>query len=141
MSDPAGEDPRFIEGVRLFNKRDFFEAHEVWEDLWHEMTGPERRFVQGLIQAAVCAYHSSNGNVIGARRLFVSARRHMTLLGPFQRGLDVGRFWVEMETALGELLQDPPPDDARFDADRLPIIVIRPSPGADSETQDSPRKD
>src|SRR5262245_57419384 len=55
-------DPRYLAGVLFFNRRDFFEAHEVWEDLWQECTGPERKFVQALIQAAVALYHFGNGN-------------------------------------------------------------------------------
>lgn len=49
---PSQEDPRFLEGVALFNRGAFFEAHEVWEDLWHEEVGEYRLFVQGLIQIA-----------------------------------------------------------------------------------------
>ena len=51
-------DPRYLAGIVLFNAQDFFEAHEVWEDLWSETCGNEHRFYQGLIQAAVglCQY-------------------------------------------------------------------------------------
>ncbi len=27
-------DPRYVEGLRLFNEAEFFAAHDVWEDLW-----------------------------------------------------------------------------------------------------------
>jgi hypothetical protein len=59
-------DVRYLGGVRFFNDGDFFEAHEVWEGLWLETSGPERRFYQGLIQAAVALYHFGNGNLRGA---------------------------------------------------------------------------
>ncbi len=39
-------------GVELFNKEDYFEAHEVWEDAWRREQGERRRFLQGLIQVA-----------------------------------------------------------------------------------------
>ena len=29
-------DPRYLAGIVLFNRGDFFEAHEVWESLWME---------------------------------------------------------------------------------------------------------
>src|SRR5437588_755419 len=63
-------DPRYLAGVLFFNERDFFEAHEVWEDLWSESHGNERRFYQGLIQAAVGLFHFSGGNLGGTARLF-----------------------------------------------------------------------
>ena len=46
-------DPRYLAGVLLFNGGCFFEAHEVWEDVWAESHGDERRLVQGLIQAGL----------------------------------------------------------------------------------------
>src|SRR5262249_26444350 len=49
--------PRYLAGVLLFNEQAYFEAHEVWEDLWAESYGPERKFYQGLIQAAVGLCH------------------------------------------------------------------------------------
>lgn len=39
-------------GVDLFNREDYFEAHEVWEDAWRREQGDRRRFLQGLIQVA-----------------------------------------------------------------------------------------
>jgi hypothetical protein len=33
------DDPRYLAGVVLFNEQEFFEAHEVWEDLWAESHG------------------------------------------------------------------------------------------------------
>jgi uncharacterized protein len=66
-------DPRYLAGILFFNERDFFEAHEVWEDLWAESHGNERRFYQGLIQAAVGLFHFSGGNLGGAVKLYRSS--------------------------------------------------------------------
>src|SRR5262245_58394393 len=54
--------PRYLAGIVLFNEQAFFEAHEVWEDVWIEKSGLERKFYQGLIQAAVSLCHFGNGN-------------------------------------------------------------------------------
>src|SRR5262249_60698648 len=70
-------DPRYLAGVLLFNAHDFFEAHEVWEDLWAESHGPQRRFYQGLIQAAVGLCHFNNGNLGGAPKLYPSRPHYM----------------------------------------------------------------
>jgi uncharacterized protein len=64
-------------GIRLFNLREFYEAHEVWEDVWRESHGMEKRFLQGLIQAAVALHHHSTGNVVGACSLMARARRNL----------------------------------------------------------------
>jgi predicted metal-dependent hydrolase len=56
-------------GILLFNREAFFDAHEVWEDVWREADGLEKKFLQGLIQVAVAFHHYSNGNIAGARSL------------------------------------------------------------------------
>ena len=37
-------DPRYLEGIRLFNDCEFFEAHDVWEELWADYQGESRKF-------------------------------------------------------------------------------------------------
>ena len=64
-------------GIRHFNAREFYDAHEVWEDVWRESHGLEKRFLQGLIQAAVALHHHSTGNVVGACSLMERARRNL----------------------------------------------------------------
>ena len=64
-------------GIRLFNARHFYDAHEVWEDAWRESEGMERRFLQGLIQTAVAFHHYSTGNVVGSASLMERARKNL----------------------------------------------------------------
>ena len=64
-------------GIRLFNEREFYDAHEVWEDVWRESSGLEKKFLQGLIQAAVALHHHSTGNLVGACSLMERARRNL----------------------------------------------------------------
>jgi uncharacterized protein len=64
-------------GIRLFNERQFFDAHEVWEDVWRDSKAPEKKFLQGLIQVAVAFHHHSTGNFVGARSLLERARKNL----------------------------------------------------------------
>src|SRR5260370_41958265 len=89
-------DPRYLAGVLFFNARDFFEAHEVWEDLWAESHGNERRFYQGLIQAAVGLFHFGTGNLGGAVKLYRSSYDYMKPGGYPFLGLGFGPFWQPM---------------------------------------------
>jgi hypothetical protein len=78
-SPPGNEPPRvsysaheieaFARGVELFNTRRFFDAHEVWEEIWLPATGHEKRFLQGLIQIAAAFHHHSRGNLPGTESL------------------------------------------------------------------------
>jgi len=96
--------PSFLNGIELFNRGEYFDAHEVWEELWMECPSAERRFIQALIQAAVAVYHLSRGNVAGATRLFHSGRRYMEPYRPTYMRLDVDDFWRKMEAHLAPAL-------------------------------------
>ena len=85
-------------GIRLFNAREFYDAHEVWEDVWRESHGMEKKFLQGLIQAAVALHHHSTGNVVGACSLVERARRNLAGCPEEFAGIRVG----ELLAALGE---------------------------------------
>jgi uncharacterized protein len=54
------------DGINFFNAGRYFEAHEIWEDMWRPARGPLRLFYQGLVQAAVGLHHLSRGNLNGA---------------------------------------------------------------------------
>jgi uncharacterized protein len=66
------ESEQFRHGVTLFNARKFFEAHEVWEELWLAESGPEKTFLQGLIQLAAAFHHHDRGNSRGAKSLLAA---------------------------------------------------------------------
>lgn len=56
----------FVAGIREFASGGYFEAHDLWEEFWQELRGPDRLFLQGLIHLAVGTYHHANGNLKGA---------------------------------------------------------------------------
>jgi len=59
-------DPRFDEGVELFNHQEWYAAHDAFEALWHDTADPERRWLQGIVQIAVAMVHLERGNHNGA---------------------------------------------------------------------------
>ena len=70
---------QYREGVELFNRAAFFEAHEALEDVWRAAPRPEKKFLQGLIQVAVALHHHGNGNLSGARSVLRRASRNLSL--------------------------------------------------------------
>ena len=124
-------DPRYLAGILFFNDRDFFEAHEVWEDVWTESTGPQRRFYQGLIQAAVALHHFRNGNVRGATKLYRTGRAYMEPLDRPFFGFDKAGFWNQMENCFRELHASAEPDRrVPLDESKIPTITLDPPPVA-----------
>jgi uncharacterized protein len=82
---------QYREGVELFNRAAFFEAHEVLEDVWRAAPHAEKKFLQGLIQAAVALYHFHNGNRVGARSVLKRAFRNISLYPEGFGGIDSAR--------------------------------------------------
>jgi hypothetical protein len=130
MESPgASYDPRYLAGVVCFNRGDYFEAHELWEDLWAEAAGADRRFYQGLIQAAVGLCHFCNGNLRGAVKLYHSSRDYLGRVEAPHLGLDVAAFRAGMERCFAELLASPAPERSLAPAEELlPDIVLEPAP-------------
>ena len=112
------DDPRYLEGIGHFNAGDYFEAHEVWEDLWHECPALDRRFVQSLIQAAVALYHWGTGNAAGATTLFNRGRAKAADYPPVYHGLPLADLWTGVEGVL--VRNEPPP--------RIPPLSVPPPP-------------
>jgi hypothetical protein len=71
------EHDAYRRGLELFNRAEFFEAHEVLEDVWRAAPAGEKQFLQGLIQVAVGLHHHSTGNVAGACSLLQRASRNL----------------------------------------------------------------
>lgn len=97
-------DPRYHEGIALFNDVEFFEAHDVWEELWADHQGPSRKFFQGLIQAAVCLHHFGNGNIRGAKKLYYGCRGYLEPYQPIHMGLDLAAFLNQLEKCCAEII-------------------------------------
>ncbi len=104
MADTS-HDPRYLEGIEHFNKCDFFEAHEVWEELWADTSGQSRRFFQGLIQVAVCLHHFGNGNIRGAKKLYHGSRGYLEDYRPKYLDLDLDKLFSELEICCREILE------------------------------------
>ena len=95
---------QYREGLRLFNAEDFFECHEVFEELWSESLGNDKKFLQGMIQAAVALFHFGNENFGGAKKLYNSAHEKLKPLGDEYMGIALARFLTDFETCFQELL-------------------------------------
>jgi len=98
---------QYLEAIRLFNAEDFFECHDLLEEIWAEGQGPEKKFYQGLIQAAISLFHFGNENFGGARKLYDSCRKYLDPFRPAYMEIDVERFLLDHQTCFQELLAFP----------------------------------
>ena len=64
-------------GIALFNRSEYFEAHEVLENVWRAAPAERKRFLQGLVQCAVAFHHYSTGNRVGMRGVMERAIKNL----------------------------------------------------------------
>ena len=79
----------FLKGLKEFNKHNFYDAHEYWEDLWSGYNLKDAKFVQALIQLSVGFFHISNSNKNGANGLLKKCLPKFEIYVPTQRGIEI----------------------------------------------------
>ena len=118
--------PAFLRGIDHFNAREFWEAHEAWEELWLVAETDVEQFLQGLIQVAAAYHHVKRGTLRGAVRLFDAGLARLANFpdrfcgvdrGAAERASRVHREWAAERLARGE-------DGARLTFDEFPQLVL-----------------
>ncbi|HTX17545.1 MAG TPA: DUF309 domain-containing protein [Bacteroidota bacterium] len=86
------EEEKFAQGVALFNSRDFFDCHDVIEEIWMERRGKDRTFFQGIIHVAVGFYHLDNGNFRGSKSQLSKGVAKLEQYRPAYFGVELADF-------------------------------------------------
>lgn len=94
----------FNHGIELFNKREFYDCHEILEAVWKKQAEPERQLTQGIIQIAVAYYHALRGNKAGAIKLLTRGIPRVKPFLPGTAGLLLDQFLKDVESDLTSLL-------------------------------------
>ena len=98
-------DPRFVKGLELFNEKDYFECHEVIEELWLETPSDDkhRDLYKGVIQAAAAIYQFDRGILSGALGLYKTAVGYLEPYGPKALGLNIEKMVRDLKRCFKEL--------------------------------------
>src|SRR5260221_3547923 len=89
--DRADPSPKGLRvAVAMFNAGEFFEQHEVLEELWRAEPGPIRELYQGILQVGVGFHHFTRGNHHGAVTLLGRGLARLRTVPSDALGLDVG---------------------------------------------------
>jgi uncharacterized protein len=86
-----------IEGLRLFNSGEYFQAHEVLEDIWREEPRPIRELYRGILQVGIAYYHLIRGNLSGALKMFRRSRVWLNAFPDHCQGIDLAQFRQDYE--------------------------------------------
>jgi predicted metal-dependent hydrolase len=82
-------------GIELFNRQDFFECHEVLEELWKPARGPRRLFLQSVIHLAVAFYHHQQRNPPGTVRQLRKGLKKLAGYLPEQEGINTAKLYQD----------------------------------------------
>ncbi len=92
----SGQPPRGLRvGVHMFNAGEYFEQHEVLEELWRAEPGPIRELYQGILQVGVGCYHLQRRNYHGAVTLLDRGLTRLATVAPGASGLDVAGLIIQ----------------------------------------------
>lgn len=124
---PTLERKLYYDGIALFNEHEFFEAHEVWEDIWNAAYDLKHDYYQGMIQCAVALEHYRRSNPRGVLSLFRSYNIKFRRVPPVFMGLDTKSFLQQMHDVLRPVLDaNPTPERGQIELDpsRVPRIEL-----------------
>lgn len=98
----SGYDSLYVQYIYFFNvKKDYYECHEVLEELWLEQG--RSTLYQGLLQAAVALYHYRNDNLAGAVKLFQASIDKLEAHPNVILGIDLRKFIADCKDRLAIL--------------------------------------
>lgn len=109
-----------------FNRGDFFEAHEVLEELWLDCRmSPIGNFYKGLIQYAGVFVHLQHGRPAPAAALLRLAHGHLSAYPSPHERLDVEAACAEIRTWL-ERVEQGQSIESLTEPDQLPKLLLLP---------------
>ena len=104
---------RFAAGLKQFNSRLFFDAHETWEEIWLASAEPDKTFLQGIIQIAAAFHHYGRGNMRGTQSLLEAGLRRLERFAHGHYGIDVEALRAAAREWAGALAAGVDPGPAR----------------------------
>ena len=110
---------RLVAAVNKFNEGDYFECHEILEDIWFDVRDDSRDFYQGLLHISVAFYHLTKKN--NFKGTLIQLDKAMQRLGAYDKvfsGVDVPKLTGEVKRIIARLKKKEVPK-------RLPKIIMK----------------
>lgn len=90
-------DERLTKGIELFNNEEFFECHEIVENLWLATSDEYKNFYKGIIQTAVALHHLRNENMSGAKKVYGTSQKYLNQYPPVTLGINNAKLLSDMK--------------------------------------------
>jgi predicted metal-dependent hydrolase len=117
MKESCGRNlpPIAEKGLRAFNNREFFDAHELLEDAWNDDSSTGRDFYRALIQVSVAYLQIERSNYRGAYKMLLRSRQWFRLIPDVCHGVDMRALRDDAESVYQTLVRLGPDNIADFE--------------------------
>ncbi|MCG8404658.1 MAG: DUF309 domain-containing protein [Phycisphaerales bacterium] len=123
----------YFEGIRQFNEGDFFEAHDTWEEAWHQVRDRRReKFYRATIKGAVTLVLLRQGRAVGTRQVFVDCVNEYEGLPDVFMGLNIPKHIEHLRHAIRPAIDDLEAKHVQIEPARLFQIELEYDPFEES---------
>lgn len=120
------------QGLRAFNRGEFYRQHDLFEAQWNETAGPVRDLYRAVLQVGVAYYQIERGNYRGALKMLQRSVQWLYLLPDLCQGIDVAQLRRDSYRVRAELQRLGP--DRLDELDRGLLKGLRRQPPQESNT-------
>lgn len=93
----------FQKGIEYFNTGYYFEAHDIFEEVWMDERGEGVQFFQGLVQLATGFYHLRMNNLKGAASQLNKGVAKLERYKPEYRNLELTELLNQVEVCIDSI--------------------------------------
>lgn len=114
---------RFDTGINKFNSGEYYECHDILEDVWFDVRGTSRRFYQGLIHLAVGFYHILHRkNPKGAISQLTKGKDKLSGYLPQFQGVELAELLSHIDVCITEITKIKNGETDSLDESLIPRI-------------------
>lgn len=109
---------RLITAIGKFNEQDYFECHEILEDIWFDVHNNTKDIYQGLLHYATALYHlTKKNNIKGTLMQLEKAADKLSVFTENFQGIDIPKVLRQIKSLHKRLIKGEAPK-------KLPRIKI-----------------
>ena len=101
----------FHRGLRAFNQRAFYEAHEHFETAWRQTPGEEREFFRAFLHMSGGFFRLTQNRPAAAKKFFAHAHKWFSGFEERHYRFDVAQILNQLEHLMALIDQQIPPND------------------------------
>lgn len=130
LPDPGSwrDNTDYLFGVDLFNYAYWYEAHAIWNPLWHRASGNYRLFINGLALVSDALLHHHQRNLRELRDLMSEGTGKLTAVlnaeGDLYMGLNLHQLMRSLDSFISPFFEEIVEDSAYENPASFPLLRL-----------------